>query len=186
MTAANMIKKKMSGKDFNPKQILGAPAEVREIALGVLMGVAETVSKTTSEQGEVLKGLSGKFIFKSNNKEQASDAAAFVFWPPSGCLGDVVTAVEGTKDSAGKTITEGVKTEFAFVVHVLRANNPAGYEWGFTPLLAPSEADPLEALQAKLAASGALALAPAEAAPALPPAGDVVDGTATKTKATSK
>lgn len=147
----NAIKKKITPKDFNPKKILGLSVETRTLRLGVLMGIATDVTTSTSPQGEVLEGLAGRFVFKPDAADE-QPVAAYVLWLPSGMGTDLFELPREKKP-----------VEFAFVMGVNRAENPAGYEWTMTPLVAPTENDPLAALAAKV---GAEALAAPAAAPA--------------------
>jgi hypothetical protein len=145
---ASAIKKKITPRDFNPKKILGLSEETRSLKLGVVIGMANDIVTRTNDQGEIMEGLVGQFGFKP--QEGGEPLRSYVLWLPSGMGGDLIAGAKLAK--AG----EAQPVEFAFLVGVVRAENPAGYEWTLTPMIEPKEADPLAALEAKIAAAPAL------------------------------
>ena len=139
-----MIKKTLSGASMRPQQLLAQPENVNAMVLGVVYGAVTDDKKMTSATGEVMQGLAGKFVYRSTNPEIAPDCAAYVFWPASGFLTDVFAHLRAPA-------YDGAPIEFAYEISVLRAANPAGYTWGYRPLIETAEGDPLEKLEAKIA-----------------------------------
>lgn len=131
------LKKKLTPKDWNPKRLLATADTVRTLDLGVLIGFADGITSTTSPQGEVLEGATGMFKFTDHGG--ADPIGSGVLWFPSGMGGEVI-----------ETVRQGNKVEFAYVVGVSKAENPAGYEWFMRPIMEAGAADPLAALEARV------------------------------------
>ncbi len=142
-----VIKKKMSGKDWNPKTILATPAEINTLQLGVVFGIIKGISSGTMPDGETFEGLSGIFKFIPDDKKLHMEVNSYILYPPSGMCGDLFD-IAHTK----------IETAFAFRVSVHKSGNPAGYEWAIEPLIEATETDPLALLADELAEKGALAL----------------------------
>ena len=164
------MKKKITPKDMNPKALLATDDTVRQIDLGVLIGQANGVTTSVSQQVEVLEGLTGRFKFQpfKDGKPSGDPLISYVLWLPSGMGTDLFELPR-----------EKEPVEFAFIMSAHKAENPAGYEWGMKPLLEAAAADPLGALEAKVAQTGALpdpdagaALPAPDAAPAASKAKD--------------
>jgi hypothetical protein len=74
------------------------------------------------------------------------------------------TIMSSLFDAEGNRLSSSVR--FAFEVAVIRAANPAGYSWVYSPLLAASAHNPLDAIKAEVAALAVPKPAPALEAPA--------------------
>lgn len=141
---AGAIKKKITPKDMNPKRLLGQDAATRSFSLGRLLGVASGVTKATSQTGDVMEGLTGQFKYMDftavdPQTKIMEEYNSGILWLPSGFGLDIIAALKKEDTSA---------IRFAFDVGVVRAENPAGYEWTMTPLIAPTEDNPLAILLA--------------------------------------
>ena len=154
---AATLKKKITPKDMNPKQILATADTIRQLDLGVLLGQANAVISLTSPTGDLLEGLSGRFKFQpfANGVAAGEPLISYVLWLPSGMGTDLFELPR-----------EKEPVEFAFIMSAHKADNPAGYEWGMKPLIETSASDPLALLESKLVA--AKALPSPEGKPALP------------------
>lgn len=145
---ASAIKKKITPRDFNPKLILAQPDEVKSLALGVVIGMANDVVTRTNDQGEIMEGLVGQFGFKPADGSET--LRSYVLWLPSEMGNDLITGAKLAKKGEAQPV------EFAFKVGVNRVPvtenslNKTGYEWTLTPLIEAKQADPLAALEAKI------------------------------------
>jgi hypothetical protein len=172
------IKKKITSKDWNPKRLLGQAETVRRLMLGRLLGVATGLTKATSNTGEVLEGVTGQFKYMDALDDVAVPVYSGVLWFPSGFGLDIIHALK--QDGA-----DAIK--FAFDVGVQRAENPAGYEWLFAPLVEPAKDNPLEQLESAVVNKPAMIEQQTSDAPELPktdePEGEKAEAPKAKGKA---
>lgn len=140
------IKKKLTSKDWNPKRLLGQKDEVRRLMLGRLLGVASGITKATGNDGETLEGVTGQFKYQDALDDVSVPVYSAVLWFPSGFGLDIIAALK-PKMVDGKEQPGADAVKFAYDIGVQRAENPAGYEWLFAPLVAPAPDNPLEMLE---------------------------------------
>jgi hypothetical protein len=138
-------KKKIAAVDFNPKSLLGQPADVARKVLGVVGGIAQGLTESISVTGEIFVGLRGAFRFEPSDGGEILTAS--VLWLPTG-FDDDVKALLSSTDAEG--VPNGPdEVQFVYEIAVRRAGNPAGYTWEAAPMLnleAAEKSDPVAAL----------------------------------------
>lgn len=111
--------------------------------MGLLLGKADgVVSRTDDKSGQTYEGLSGTFIMQPSDPN-LPELESGILWIPD-AFHNLVSAKlrEAQKDDPN------AECEFAFDVASIKANNPAGYSWSFTPAIPFAGKHPLDAMMA--------------------------------------
>lgn len=134
-----------------PKNIVTMPVDVKEYALGRLIGIAKGfIARTNPKDGTAMEGLSGEFRSVPSENEIAKgreELESGVLFIPDAFHTMIAAALRAAqKDDPMAEI------RFAFDVKAIRANNPQGYSWDFKPLIErPEGANRLDELTKQLA-----------------------------------
>lgn len=139
MARERSILAKLNNANYSPKRIHGAPDDVKEYKLGILVGQAVgTFNTTNPATGEIYEGIRGMFEFTDFDETRPILASGKMFLP-TGVAEMVFEALKSDEDHVG--------IRFAFEVSVFRADNPIGYSWKLTPLMDVTTDDPLAELR---------------------------------------
>lgn len=138
------IRNKLVLKDIgNPKGILSPDFKGEKFVLGMLIGIATGVQRRANKTDptKMDEALIGTF------EGRPADAKGTVIqsgkcYLPEGMFNMIATKLEG--ENAADSVQFGIE------VAVIKATNPAGYTWTFTPKVKVSEADPLAGLRDQL------------------------------------
>lgn len=137
---------KLTLKDMGEPQIIKTlPETTREMMLGTLYGKAnEFVTRTLPDGSREMEGLRGNFrmipIDKDGEiRDDKGRESAILFIPEAfhNGIADQLRRAKGL-DPAGQPLPNvaqdaGAEIMFIYDVAVIRAKNPQGYSWMFTP-----------------------------------------------------
>lgn len=139
-----VIKNKLVLKD------MGNPAKVKELdgdkakhILGTILGVATGVRRRANKADptKMDEGLTGTFEGVPTDAK-LDRVQSGVLYLPEGMFQMIAAKLEG--ENAADSV------QFAIEVATVKAQNPAGYTWAFTPKIAVMEADPLASMREQL------------------------------------
>ena len=134
--------KVVPGKDLgNPKAVTMLPEGQNRMTMGILMGRATNIISRTMPTGEIYEGLSGSFEATPENKDLPITRSGICYLPAGFFELVKDPLLTAQKENADATL------DFVFKVEAVKAGNPAGYEWAYTPLMAQTTADPLAHLR---------------------------------------
>lgn len=175
------LKSKIQLKDMGSPKKLGALDEtIRQLKLGTVLGIASDIIRRTMPNGDVFEGLGGSFECVSEDANTDTIQSGILYLPAGvyEAVANPLKEMEPVLDADGKAKNDSdgnpvlkrktASVSFAFEVFVIRADNPQGYSWKFTPLGQDAGSvrpvDPLSELRLLMAGPAQAALPKPEAA----------------------
>lgn len=155
---ANAIKSKIvPGKDLgNPKKIAALPEGENKLMMGTVFGVIDRMVQRTMPTGQIFEGFGGQFEAVPADKDLPTINSG-VLYLPGGFFELLAVPFKEASGAAEKNGTAAPTMRFAFEVSAVKANNPAGYSWEYTPLTEPNTIDPLSEMRDAIASGDGLA-----------------------------
>lgn len=131
----------------NPKAVLASADAKAKHVLGMVFGIATGVKRVPNKTDptKLDESLSGDFETRPSDTANFEVVRSGKLYLPEGMHNMIASRLEG--ENPAKSV------QFAIEVATIKAQNPAGYTWSFTPKLETSEADPLKALRDAVEAS---------------------------------
>jgi len=142
--AESVIKNKLVLKDLgNPSKVKDMTGDKAKHVLGTILGIATNVRRRANrvDPTRMDEALVGTFegVPSDATEDRVSSGLLYL---PDGMFNMIAAKLEG--ENAADQV------QFAIEVATVKANNPIGYTWAFTPKIAATEADPLAAMREKL------------------------------------
>lgn len=140
-----VIKNKLVVKDLgNPSLVKLMEGEKAKHVLGTIMGIATSVGRKADKTDPTKIHTFLKGTFEGMPSDPKADiVSSGVCYLPEGIQAMIESKLEG--EHAADSV------QFALEVATVKATNAAGYTWAVTPMVAASEADPLQALRQQAA-----------------------------------
>lgn len=134
----------------NPKKLPAIEDKtIQKLDLGRIFGIASEVVERTAQDGTTkIRGMGGSFEAEPFDETMPISQSGICYLPDF--IMNQMLEILAAKDKDGKRINGSL--QFAFKVAVVRAENPQGYSWEFTPITEVGKApDPLAQLKASVA-----------------------------------
>ncbi len=131
---------KLTLKDLGEPAIIKAqPEDVKKYMVGTLIGIARGFTERSSaDKSEKFEGLLGSFRAIPSDPKADEIESGVLFLPEA--FHNLIAAKLRAELQDGKS----GQCKFAYEVSSIRAKNPAGYSWDFTPLVDQEAGNPLD------------------------------------------
>lgn len=139
--AESSIRNKLTLKDMgNPSMVKAMEGDKAKHVLGLIIGIASSVRRRANKTDptKMDEGLLGDFESVPSDTK-IDRVRSGVLYLPEGMFNLIASKLEG--ENAADSV------QFAIEVATVKAANPAGYTWSFTPKLETAAADPLAAMR---------------------------------------